>query len=71
MSPRTKFSKQKATCGYMETALVHFEREEHLLDVYQVLDPYQLKLKLNVYDKNTYELHASAFCDETTLRPEL
>ena len=42
-----------------------------LYDVYQVLDPFKLKLKLNVYDKASFALLASAVCEEETLQKEL
>jgi len=42
-----------------------------LYDVYQVLDPFKIKIKINVYNNITFALLASANCEEEELKTEL
>jgi len=53
------------------TLLTQYQRDDYLYDVHQVLDPYELKIKVQVYQMNTYQLVASTICLEQDLRKEL
>lgn len=48
-----------------------FQRDDYLFDVHQVLDPYELMLKVQVYNLDTFQLVASALCGEEALKREL
>ncbi len=71
--PETLFqSDKKVEEKKKETLLLQYEKDHLMLyDVYQMLDPFKIKIKINVYDKRTFALLASAQCDEEALKTEL
>ena len=46
-------------------------RNEKIYDVFEVMNPFKLVLKVLLYDQMTFELIASAQCEEEEIRREL
>lgn len=48
------------TTSAQRSLLGQYEQDERLFDVYQDLDPYEVKLRINAFDKESFRLLSSA-----------
>lgn len=60
--------KTVGTTPAQRSLLGQYERGNLLFDVYQNLDPYEVNLRVNAFDKESFRLASSAFIGGKDLR---